>query len=661
MKKIRFDLVCALITMMNLSLGQTVFAQGDPKGFPLYDVQIIKDNIEALKNTASADTAQNIAARITAAFNLYFPAGEPAKSYADLKARLVDNNYLNNVLPDLPARVALTVKPVKYNAASVNGSPEAGMFSANAIGDMLATFIADRFKQEIEIAYLKKLKDWLNADPTLAALLPNTLIILNQNNPYEYTVFFEALKEAMSKDISNLPANFGNFMATDPYKLSKSNLYYYPEVALYQSTIKIIYGSTPTLVLNNLDQDALIKDRPDAFSAVMKMASMFSRALTNPDQADGRWMSAGDIESSLSDPFSARLFIGLFLLKNKNELRQIKLNDQILYSVINDGQAKINQVVEWINRLANSYEELANYTNAIQSLKKGFKEPSGKLISEYSSAIVNSISALATFPLVNWDTITNGNEWHNALLMTSSFMRISSDIADSNYGLALAEIVNILTIMGVPSQTITVVKNYGNFAVSIAVAKTSAEREEALNAAALPVGSYRIKRNSYINISFNAYAGFFGGVQKYSGAVPPGVKKTNGTLGFTAPVGLAYSWGSWYHSGKKQDSLKGASNTIFLSIIDVGAITAFRLTHDSTATLPEFTWTNILAPGIFYVYGFRNSPVSLGGGIQYGPQLRSVENNVATTLPNAFTIRLFCVIDIPIFNFYTRTDLKSKP
>jgi len=661
MKKGRFISVCMLITVVNLFPGQGVFAQGDPKGFPLYDVQIIKSKIDSLKTTRSADTAQDIAARITAAFNLYLPAGETAKSYADLKARLADNKYLDNVLPDLPKAIAFAEKTVKYNPASVNGSPEAGMFSANAIGDMLATFIADRFKQEIEIAYLKKLKDWLNADPTLAALLPNTLIILNQNNPYEYTIFFEALKEAMSKDISNLPANFGNFMATDPYKLSEKNLYYFPEVALYQNTIKIIYGSTPALVLNNLDQDPLIKDRADAFSAVMKMASMFSRALTNPDQEEGKWISAGNIESSLSDPFSARLFVGLFLLKNKEELQTIKLNDRILYSVINDGQAKINQVIDWINLLANSYEDLAKYTTAIQSLKKGFKEPSGKLILDYSSAIVNSISALTKFPLVDWNTIIKGNEWHNAFLMTSSFVRISSDIADSNYGLALAEIVNILTIMGVPSKTITVVKNYGNFAVSIAVAKTSAEREEALNAAALPVGSYRIKRNSYINISFNAYAGFFGGVQQYSGTVPPGVKKTNGTIGFTAPVGLAYSWGSWYHSGKKQDSLKGASNTIFLSIIDVGAITAFRLTHDSTATLPEFTWTNILAPGIFYVYGFKNSPVSLGGGIQYGPQLRSVENNVATTLPSAFTIRLFCVIDIPIFNFYTRTDLKSNP
>ena len=95
---------------------------------------------------------------------------------------------------------------------------------------------------------------------------------------------------------------------------------------------------------------------------------------------------------------------------------------------------------------------LAKYTTAIQSLKKGFKEPSGKLILDYSSAIVNSISALTKFPLVDWNTIIKGNEWHNAFLMTSSFVRISGDIADSNYGLALAEIVNILTVMGVPFE-----------------------------------------------------------------------------------------------------------------------------------------------------------------------------------------------------------------
>jgi hypothetical protein len=99
-----------------------------------------------------------------------------------------------------------------------------------------------------------------------------------------------------------------------------------------------------------------------------------------------------------------------------------------------------------------------------------------------------------------------------------------------------------------------------------------------------------------------------------------------------------------------------------VSVIDIGAITSFRLVNDDTETLPEFNWNNILAPGMYYVNGLKNTPLSWGLGLQYGPQLRDIEKD-GTTLElsdSLFSVRLFLSVDIPIFNFYTRNTPKRK-
>jgi hypothetical protein len=240
----------------------------------------------------------------------------------------------------------------------------------------------------------------------------------------------------------------------------------------------------------------------------------------------------------------------------------------------------------------------------------------------------------------------------------SSWVQIPTEISQKNYGLALADVLDVLSAVMPNSKTVAAIVKYGNFAVSISKASSASDFDQALESAALPVGSYAVKRHSYKNISLNAYAGIFGAIQYYPGVIPASVIKQNTLLGFTAPVGIAYSWGSCYASGKKKDSLRGSSNTIFLSVIDIGSVTSFRLTHDSTSTLPDFKWTNVLAPGIFYFYGFAKSPISIGGGVQYGPQLRSVTNNTAEILPSAVTYRLLVLVDIPLFNLFTRTELK---
>ena len=129
------------------------------------------------------------------------------------------------------------------------------------------------------------------------------------------------------------------------------------------------------------------------------------------------------------------------------------------------------------------------------------------------------------------------------------------------------------------------------------------------------------------------------------------------SLGISAPIGIATSWG---HCKRKNKDCKcekeGGSSTLFVSLIDIGAVTNYRFGNSETEKLPEIKLENIFAPGVYYVYGFPKAPISLGLGGQLGPQLRTVTNDLLT-LDNklSFSFKFFIAVDIPLLNFYTRS------
>ena len=188
---------------------------------------------------------------------------------------------------------------------------------------------------------------------------------------------------------------------------------------------------------------------------------------------------------------------------------------------------------------------------------------------------------------------------------------------------------------------------YGSFMVTVVNAKTKDEMLLALESAALPVGSYRIKRNNYFTVSINSFGGIYGGYQNLSGNFQP-------LLAPSAPVGFYAGFGK---SQVKVLNKDRQANGLFVSLIDVGSVFAFRLNDANTADLPELTWQNLLAPGAYYVHGFSNV-LSLGIGAQYGPQLRAVKEGSALFDPQAWRFGVKLTADIPIFNVYTKANRK---
>ncbi|MCW3121754.1 MAG: hypothetical protein JWQ38_1246 [Flavipsychrobacter sp.] len=202
---------------------------------------------------------------------------------------------------------------------------------------------------------------------------------------------------------------------------------------------------------------------------------------------------------------------------------------------------------------------------------------------------------------------------------------------------------------------------YGTFAATIATASNSDDVKNAIETIALPSGSARVKRESDWNISLNAYVGAFVGNETIDGVKN---KHWINAYGVTAPVGIAISRGHsiLFIPGKKErwtDNKGGWSSSLFISLIDVGAIAAFRMKDDTTAQIPTVQLKNIISPGVFYGLGIPKCPVSWNFGAQIGPNLRKVD---PAALPGEdpsdkmyWRFSTSLVVDIPVLNFYTRS------
>ncbi len=191
---------------------------------------------------------------------------------------------------------------------------------------------------------------------------------------------------------------------------------------------------------------------------------------------------------------------------------------------------------------------------------------------------------------------------------------------------------------------------YGNLAAGIAQAQDSDEVKKIIESVALPAGSASIKKKSKFNVALNAYVGLAAG-SEYNGDVD----ETNFSFGVNAPVGISMSWGhrSILNYNKKKER---TSSSIFLSLVDIGAVTRFRFADSKTEELPEIKLENVFAPGLYYVYGLPKWPISLGVGGQLGPQLREVTTTELNVDPNvSFTLQFFIAVDIPLLNFYTKS------
>ena len=141
---------------------------------------------------------------------------------------------------------------------------------------------------------------------------------------------------------------------------------------------------------------------------------------------------------------------------------------------------------------------------------------------------------------------------------------------------------------------------------------------------ALPQGNYTSKRNNEMHLSISSYVGFATGIETFN---------THNFFyyGVTAPIGLEASWGT------KQKNSFSVLGTVF----DLGAMINSQIYNTSNS----FDFDNVFSPGLTFIYGLPDMPLSIGLGHF---KVNGLKNNTK----NEHRTFLFIAVDMPLFSLY---------
>ncbi|MES2276434.1 MAG: hypothetical protein V4592_10450 [Bacteroidota bacterium] len=580
-----------------------------------------------------------------------------------------------------------------FSSAGVAGAPgntafpkgiisSIGNLNVTNFADGLAKFLVERSKEELNVAFFRKFQEYLSHNPEVKVIFPATVGIINNIMAYNYTAMLPALRAAFQKDLNAFSTNLLNLRDPKKYgsdyaansvridnlcKFLNTTLAGRSAVAALLITDGIMKNNNAADILSNLSGDKICEPN-DYFSNWVQFVDLVSKSLRSTDE--GRiWITKQEATELITDDATLQIYLGLLYATDQKNAHHIQLTfdttpvtlQSFLSQLKTKWPTKDAEVFkEKFKDLANSVTRIADNAKAVIDSKKQGADLSIAPYADYATSIADFLKS-ATFVLSDnaaIDPRLTGKipDLKELADIIDNAVDCSYDIKSQNYGslvLHTSAIINLL----MPDNSAYPFKasyvKYGTFMANIIEAKSSDEVKAAIDAAVLPVGSSSVKRETAANISLNAYIGpYLGG--EYMPVLPD--KRTSVSAGITAPVGLAFSWGQKHFWDGKNPG--GKSFTIFLSLIDVGALASFRLNDDKSNIASDIQLKNIISPGCYFYWGLGKCPVSIGAGAQVGPQLRQVSTTVNTNSTNNIYIRysLTIAVDIPLLNFYTKSD-----
>ena len=651
---------------------------------------IIAGNSDTLKKKSLKDDIEMGIIYYDALF-LNDPAADPEKklmvlahhantTIAGLNAALEKNRFLYPQYREWSAQR----KPGAQNLLSLASASMSsiGGLDVTSIADGLSRFIVRRAKTEMNIAFFDRFRKAISDSSfrDLQTIFPNTYVSLNMigDQIYNYELYLQMLRESFESDLRSLPENLPGIVENHPVFFAK-----YPELlASINSAFYFADGLLnrvhPGEILANYPVSFLDDEKLVNWKGSMQTLQLLSESLRNRAGEPTYWVSEKQVRELVMDKEALKIFIGLtrqhavnapydsiHFAGNENLVRIIDQLDPADFdswyvpyrNYITGFAAKARQV----NTLIADWPEKASDSLSISQYYRFFNA---------SIDLIEQCSNIVTLPGLESLKIKSDMGIYFEASRTAS--NLALDVTRRNYASAIINAVHIYDIMlvkhdkspepngfaGNAEQKINTGKTYdflfkyGSFMATVVQAKTSDDVANAIEAAALPSGSSRVKRETSFNVALNAYVGLYAGYEQIQGFDTTGF--TLNTYGVTAPVGIAISRGHsvfFFGTGKS-----GWSTSVFISLIDIGAVASFRFKDDSTAQVPTIHLQDIISPGLFLSIGIPKCPVSVNFGAQMGPNLRKV-TSMANDYSNHvyFRYSLSVVVDIPIFNFYSKS------
>lgn len=523
---------------------------------------------------------------------------------------------------------SFTTNPAEGSLREVNdrfiqsGAGIGGLSNPTIAIDAIGSFIANRFKQEINIAFLDKFKKDFKTIPYMAELLPQTNNVLLVSDPYDYPVFISSLEQAFRDDMENLPTNI-------LIVLEKK----YPGDENVRTAVALLSGFTEVRSVVSA-KDFIIELSNNINNAELKkqisILAIAVNSVYKGGEGDDMFIKGDDFYNFNNEDF-LKYYTGLLIRQNELYFSQAGVRNKFQ-----------TDSIELVKKFAGIFNSVSNQAKIISS-ESAKKQLTPDFVQSSLSVLIKALGDVVKLA----ETFQENDQYAEISRYIGYAGNLNDTykfIVEKKYGLAIINSINLIDIFAPKALSPDQLKawnRYGGFINNVIVAENKDEIMAALETSANPVGSYRVKRNSTFNISLNAYAGGFGGVG--NDAV---------VYGFTAPVGLYFGWGNI--GNKDIVESKGKSIGVFLSLIDVGAVTAFRL-QDSDTEMADVTWDNVFSPGAYITFGFGRCPVSLNLGGQMGPELTKVKSDgTPEFVKKEWYWRAALVVDIPLFDLFTK-------
>lgn len=594
-----------------------------------------------------------------------------------------------------------------YNlGASGFGLSSISGLNVTSFADGMAQFLVERAKNELNVAFFQRFKDYLEKNPEIQILFPKTTKTLEGLLAADYGQFMSALKYAFFSDLKNVINNVEDLFKLPKYK---ELILRFPEIPISLDLIQVFAnvdrGIHPADVVIELSEIPAWETYADTINAdnkkylynsenSIKLLKLISESIRIDDSSgEEGWVKFSDMRSNIfEDEVAFQLFVGLVYQQCVNEeiIFKTKSTETDVCGWLASKQSEMHIIRDLYSDFLIVSGNIDGTIKETKDVKRSGEKISQDLVYRYATNIIELMEFgydVAKFidPTIDcgemFDIVESGNEFYMNLSMKeygAAAFNVSQVLQDL---FKLVEKDNDSMIGMIPGNSgltkevkkenkekkkslkkdnVSIEKvlpkaiEFYTFMANVLEAKDADQVKVAIQAAAMPSGSSSIKKYFRNNVALGAY---LGGYYRIGNDDADMAKDSwNRTYGFIAPIGIAYTPLSFGKCG---------SVTIFASILDVGALAQFRLSNDSTEITEEIKLGNIFAPGGYLVYGFgANLPLSLGIGGQYGPGLNNIglDEQEAATLDvstPSWRWNVFLAVDIPLVNFSKGKAIKK--
>ncbi|MCC6459181.1 MAG: hypothetical protein IT260_01845 [Saprospiraceae bacterium] len=517
-------------------------------------------------------------------------------------------------------------------------------FSVASFADGLARFLVKRTKQELALSFFNDFKEALDNQPLLKRFFPGTegQLQLVDQEIYDLQIYLGVLRESFIGDLYVLPGNLEGYVRENP-KADKNRLI----IDVLHIAQQAIDKEAPVDMLHYFaGSEAAIQGADPAtqpelfdFAAGIQVLNFLSESLRKPAEPDATegWYTDAEIREAMKDPLVREIYFGLLWQRSNVFTFSNGAKLQPLIGAIKTGDNMLQPWLNVVSGLGKSTTQLSKTVAAGDATTEEATDKYYRYIQSFTG-LLESANLTGKLILGRPDDLVK----RQYIQMLQQGNSLFLNLRQRNFTAAISNVIAMLNYIGSDKEEVSTLLRYANFMGAIAAAQSPEEMENAIEMFALPPGSSQAKKQpGRFSVALNAYSGVAGGSEYLDNSRTP-----QGVFSLAAPVGVSCNWG-----------IGQSSLGFFVPIIDVGAVTAFRFNDKTGQDLPEMTWDNILAPGLYLVYDTpKKWPLALGIGAQIGPNLRKIEVTGGTDPTyreaNGWRLGAFATIDIPVTYFH---------